>query len=363
MTYVFWQNIISIHQSAFLKALAEKSKVILVVEHELSNVRKTSGWKVPDIGDVELHIAPSENKIKGLLEKNKLAYHLFSGLHAYGLPTKALQFGVELNCSNLAIVTESFKTSGIKGLLRRIKYLGLSLKYKTKIKAIFVTGLPARRCFENLFFDSRIIFDWGYFTESINEDNFENEKLNLPNLLFVGSLDDRKNILPFLPIILRHNSNFNKFYIVGSGPLKFDLLQQISEKTSVEYIEVLENTEIQKLMLECDLLLLPSIFDGWGAVVNEALGNGMRVLCSSSCGASILLDYENRGGVFHIDDEDFESHLVKWLKKGRLSELERKSISDWSKNHISGSVAASYFNNCIDFLNNNAQHKPKAPWL
>ncbi len=76
-------------------------------------------------------------------------------------------------------------------------------------------------------------------------------------------------------------------------------------------------------MDKCDLLILPSIFDGWGAVVNEALGRGMRVLCSNGCGSSVLLDGEQRGSVFNLEANDFELHLVKWLKKGKVSEEER----------------------------------------
>lgn len=363
MTYIFWQNIISIHQSAFLKSLSEDHKVILVVEKTLSRTRKKTGWEIPDIGNVEIIISPSSTESKKLLRKYSDAYHILSGLGAYKLPTAILKLCKKYNFSNVIIITESYESFGIKGLIRKAKYNFFSKKYQNIIKGVFVTGMPARVCFESLKFSKDIIYDWGYFTEFTGQKNSKISDNTLPKLLFVGSIDKNKNILNKIPIILKHKSLFSKFYIIGSGPLVAKLEELILEIKSIEYKGVVKNSDIQDLMKECDLLVLPSLYDGWGAVINEALSNGMRVLCSDNCGASILLDGTTRGSVFSHTKNNFEEHLVKLLKQGVVSEKERNKIIDWSKNHISGSIAASYFNDCISYLRNKKQHKPKAPWL
>ncbi len=87
------------------------------------------------------------------------------------------------------------------------------------------------------------------------------------------------------------------------------------------------------------------------------------MLCSNSCGASVLIDDDHRGSVFNLEASDFELHLVKWLKNGVISEEERETIIEWSKHHISGDVAASYFVDCIQFLLNQQENKPRVPWL
>ena len=43
MTFIFWQNIISLHQAAFLKALAKRHEVILVAEQPLTRERAEGG--------------------------------------------------------------------------------------------------------------------------------------------------------------------------------------------------------------------------------------------------------------------------------------------------------------------------------
>jgi len=363
MTFIFWQNIISIHQSSFLEALANRHKVILIVENELSNTRKASGWQVSAIKGVELIIAPKDNQIKNIIVQHKQAWHEISGLHSYTLATKALKFATQIGCKNITVITESYQSKGLKGLLRWLYYIVLSLKYKNKIKAIFVTGLLAKTCFENLFFSADIIFDWGYFTKQIHCEVEKSKPKGLPNLLFVGSLDIRKNLLPILPVVHKRQSLFNKFYIVGNGPLVTNLKKEIRAKKYVEYLGVLKNYDIQILMKKCDLLILPSIFDGWGAVVNEALSNGMRVLCSDNCGASILLEGKIRGGVFSNNINNFDKELTKWLKEGVVGCNDRLSIIEWCKAHISGEVAASYFLDVINYLETKTIIRPRAPWL
>lgn len=50
MTFIFWQNIISLHQAAFLKALAKRHEVILVAEQPLTRERAEEGWDSPGHG-------------------------------------------------------------------------------------------------------------------------------------------------------------------------------------------------------------------------------------------------------------------------------------------------------------------------
>ena len=133
-------------------------------------------------------------------------------------------------------------------------------------------------------------------------------------------------------------------------------------KEYVEYLGVLNNEEVQILMNKCDLLLLPSLYDGWGAVVNEALTAGMRVLCSDQCGAKVLLDGNERGGTFSIKKNDFKEAFSKWLNRGKLTFIERQSIQNWVKLNISPKVVVEYFSKIIENDIKNSNHQIIAPW-
>ena len=145
--------------------------------------------------------------------------------------------------------------------------------------------------------------------------------------------------------------------IIGTGPLESELMKHITNNDKIHYHGSMPNDEVKKYIGQSDLLVLPSLFDGWGAVVNEALSQGTRVLCSDMCGAGILLDEKFRGGEFSLHPFDLKSKLVKWLEKGPLTKENREDIKYWANNHISGQIAANYFVNIIN------GKTTRVPWI
>lgn len=56
--------------------------------------------------------------------------------------------------------------------------------------------------------------------------------------------------------------------------------------------------KVHQMMHRFDVLVLPSRYDGWGAVINEALQRGLYVICSNRCGAKALVVNDKIGKVF-----------------------------------------------------------------
>ena len=82
MDFIFWQNILSMHQSAFFKSLAEKNRIFLVAEREIEKPLINSGWRIPDFGKTIIEIGPNKKRIQEILENYKNAIHVFSGIKA-----------------------------------------------------------------------------------------------------------------------------------------------------------------------------------------------------------------------------------------------------------------------------------------
>ena len=365
MKYIFWQNIISIHQSSFLEALAVNNKVLLIVEEEIESKRKLHGWSVPKIKNVEIIINPNEIKIERILRENKNEFHFYSGIEIYPVASAALKKAIIYKMPNIGVLLEPFNLSGFKGGGRKIKFRFLIKKYKRHIRVLLPTGDLGRKCYEDIGFFKNKIFDWGYFTNAIDkiDDVKDPQRRNKSDLLFVGSIDRRKNILEIVKILKSNSFEFNKFFIAGCGELESELKNSISGHDNIVFLGGLKNEEIKGLMNKCDILILPSLFDGWGAVVNEALQAGMQVIASGNCGASILLDGEQRGEVFSFKKDNFDQVLKKWIAKGPLKERKRQEIANWSATHISGEVAADYFISVVDYSLGKEKKRPVAPWL
>jgi glycosyltransferase involved in cell wall biosynthesis len=118
---------------------------------------------------------------------------------------------------------------------------------------------------------------------------------------------------------------------------------------------------IGNLFENTDLLLLPSRYDGWGAVVNEALMCGVPVVCSDNCGAAELLREPWRGATFKAGSaEDLRMVLRRWMERGKLTKQSRVRIREWSS-AIEGAPLARYFVEVVEFVRDGGV-RPIPPW-
>lgn len=355
--YIFWQNMLSIHQAPFLEELANDAKVVLVVERMFEQVRSKSGWDIPDAKSFEVMCAPSVDQMRSLIKDNLQAVHVFSGFSAYPMVSAAFSFAYG-KVKRLYVYAEPFDKSGWKGWLRSLKYRYYALRYSTHLAGILATGDMGVNSYRTAGFPKNIISEWGYFTKQENYDTVDNvvEKKK-PILLFVGELCNRKNILKLLDALIPLSGQFEHCYIVGDGELRRDVEMRLRKKSNMSILGAIENNEVQKLMRESDLLILPSVFDGWGAVVNEALWAGCRVLVSSRCGASALIRNNLLGSVFYETDICSLTRAINnEVKMGALTKQQRYEVHKWAERCISPSVAVSYFK----MIMNNQQ--VLAPW-
>ncbi|GHT43334.1 hypothetical protein FACS189438_0310 [Bacteroidia bacterium] len=357
VTYIFWQNGLGIHQFAFLRNLAEQHDVVLVVQEETLQSRIKHGWYIPDYGKVEIIVSPNQSQIdECLLIKN--AIHIFSGIQSYKMPSAVFRFAIKRGLT-VGVFSEPFNWLGLKGKLRFLKYLIYCIKYNKYISFLIVTGKRGRWCFEKTGFSKSKIFDFGYFTETPLLLDIK-EKKRKPKLLFVGSIDERKNILTLIDVCKKLNLT-DQLNIIGTGHLEAKLKEKIAE-TKCNYLGMVPNQEISSIIANSDVLILPSIFDGWGAVVNEALMCGTPVIASDRCGASILLQ-DIRGRIFSIEKSNLEQVLADFIKELPYNIEQRKKICTWALQNISGETASQYFVEIIKYIFHNKRQRPVAPWL
>lgn len=360
MEFIFWQNILSIHQATFIRNLAENNSVILVVEREMDDKRKKIGWSVPDFGNAKIMVRPNQVQVEDLFDDPSII-HVFTGISAFPMVYKAFKFACK-SSARIWVQLEPYNWLDGKGFLRELKYRLLALKYNNKIDGILAIGSKANKCYSKVGFNITKIFDWAYFLATPSDTESKSRRIEdngLPSLIYVGSLDENKNLLSFLPIIKRHREMFNKFSVYGDGSLMMEMKQFEDDK--IHFHGNIPNSEIFERIRECDILILPSLYDGWGAVINEALMVGTRVLCSESCGASDLVK-EDRGEVFYFENDDFENKLTKLLLRKKINSVDRKNIISWSENTISGDIAVQYFMNIMDYKYKRDEIMPVAPW-
>lgn len=362
MTFVFWQNMVSIHQVALLKYLAQENKVLLVASQSFELIRKDSGWNMPDMGKVLIVTSPSEAKVNLILQEHASACHIFSGITAYPMVYSAFRKACKKKL-RIFVYMEPYESAGFKGGLRFLYYKLLALRYGRYISAILATGETGVKAYAQAGFNSNRIYEWGYFTEASERQMSLSPKSEKRKILFVGRLDHNKQIMTLIETFIRTCKDVAELTIVGTGPFKKEIEQASERHSSVRYLGIIPNRRLKELMWEHDVLVLPSLYDGWGCVVNEALQAGMLVLCSDACGAATLIRNPLLGRVFSWQkNSDFETQLQQIVHKSPLSSEERAEIIAWADSHVSAHAAGVYLNHIIRHISGSENITPVAPW-
>lgn len=127
-------------------------------------------------------------------------------------------------------------------------------------------------------------------------------------VLFCGRFVPAKNVGFVIELALRlRDIKEIRFVLVGDGPLKNSVFQRIRELglTNVVLLGFIPPEELPPIFASSEILILPSVREAWGAVVNEALASGIPAMVSRVAGAAELIDEGVTGYV--IDPYDIES--------------------------------------------------------
>ena len=135
------------------------------------------------------------------------------------------------------------------------------------------------------------------------------------NVLFVGGIGQRKGIKYLFQAIEKVASKNVKLKLLGPLPADDAPLKQWS--SHFEYLGRTDQNGVVRHMQEADVLVLPSVFEGFGLVIVEAMATGMPVITSThSCGPEVIREGVD-GFVLQPDDVDGLADRISWCAEHR----------------------------------------------
>lgn len=167
----------------------------------------------------------------------------------------------------------------------------------------------------------------------INEYKLQGKKV----FLFVGRLVKEKNVAYLISSFIEaHKDNKDMVLLVVGDSGSSDGVEEkkckelILEKGATDYIHMVGHKEGKELLAffnVAQVLVLPSVYEPFGAVVNEALLAGEYVMVSFNAGASSLVTPEN-GEIINIERSsiDFSSILERIEPVGKQIKLRKNRM-------------------------------------
>jgi glycosyltransferase involved in cell wall biosynthesis len=138
---------------------------------------------------------------------------------------------------------------------------------------------------------------------------------------FVGRLDPIKGLDDLLTAYDRVQAatppGTTALVITGKGPLEPRIRQYAEEHQDCHFLRAMPQETLGSVYAAADVLVLPSTYEAWGWVVNEALGFGTRVIASDEVGAAYDLCTEETGRRCRTADPiSLAEAMLEEFKKG-----------------------------------------------
>jgi len=163
-----------------------------------------------------------------------------------------------------------------------------------------------------------------------------------PFLLFIGTLEPRKNIVRLIQAFERVAGEFPDFILVIAGKPGwgfdeiFTAMRTGEHRNRIRYLGFVTEVEKKALLSECEELIYPSLYEGFGLPVLEAMAMGAPVITSNISSlpevtgeAAVLID------PFSVDDmtaaiRDMANSATRRRELSALGK-QRASTFSWEK--------------------------------
>lgn len=343
---IFWQNFPSMHQRSFLSEFAKiyGGEVELVVQSESDNRRLLQGWSFSFPEGVRIVEKSSLiGRLFYLWCAPRGSIHIVSGLLSSPGWLIFVLLGLLTTREKWCVLAERPRdVAGVRNVVKRVVYSLLIRACRVRIFRFFAIGSNAVEYYRRCGMPADRVIEFGYFVDSEDpvsptcELRIGAEKFSVALISF-ERVRKGVDLVEWLPAEFR-SEHINWVHI---GEPNLD-----SGWTS---LGALPNSRLLEVLKSVDLLLVPSRFDGWGVVVNEALSAGCRVLCSPHVGAKDLVMKSSYGAVVDFFQRQAVIDALKSeMLQGVRSADERKRMSAWMSQNASPKSAAEKMLKCLE---------------
>lgn len=386
MKLVSWQSTLTEHQVHLMHALHKDlgGALEVVVGTRLLAVRSAQGWTEAGTGELAVRYLPEKGwwtEGRAFIDANRDAFHLFGGIWADRrfLP---LMLYAQFRGVATGLMTEPYSASAVgyfgggQSLKTRIKAVLRPLVYRlagavlgARLKVLLAISTLAVSQFSQAGFPAWCIYPFGYFVPKLSLSGKYSQPMEATGtrsvrLVFVGSLVERKGISHLIEAFRSVRDQFDAagvaliLDIYGSGALP----SGVDVPLGVTFKGLIPFGEAQAVISQYDALVLPSLHDGWGVVVNEALLQGIPAIVSDAVGAQAPVLKAGAGAVFPAGDSTALANCFRLLLESSETLLSWKSGAEAVGTTLAPEVAATYLLDCLRHACGGSAERPIAPW-
>lgn len=379
--FITWQPVLTDHQAFTFQALAHEASVPVVayVRTMEDAERKVQGWEDTQVTSVERRLIPNHGCLRYCyrqLREHRTDVHLFASPFQQPRLIMCMLFAAWLGIE-FYLISEPYslraegylrETSQLLGKVRAVLrpwlYRVYALLFRTHAAGIFAISRLALDQYQQAGVPPAKLFPFGYFVPCYPEvpgpPKTTVRAINADlRIIFVGSLIQRKGVDLLGVAVQRLHAQAYKVSVDIFGPVDANAI--MPKDANIHYRGMIPFGQAQEVISQYDLLVLPSRYDGWGVVVNEALCAGVPVVCSDNTGAGAVAVAFGAGLSFPSGDARTLSEVLARLVDAPSLLKAMRTAAPLAADALQPHVAARYM---LDVIRAPADRKAfiSSPW-
>jgi len=346
---LIWENIASPHQSFFFKALAEHPNIDLKVRYfeKFHTERKAMGWQdnllLPNI---EKYVSSNVDEALDSIDDWQQRIHIIPG-NSYSFTKKLIDLFISkkikwIHWSERGGIVLAKKTNfniRLFDILYPLYAKATKHTYAKKINKYALGALGQGKLAIKDF------HRWGIKKEktatlyyTIGKIVANEKPSDLPaasgiKFIYAGSLTRRKGVEYLIEAFSYISRDVDSLVIIGCGERE-DILAKLASKLKIEnrvhFLGAKDITDVPNYIFYSDVFVLPTLFDGWGAVLNEAAALGKPIISTNQCGSAYhIIDNENNGFMVNAGNaKALAEAMEKYIKHPDLIKIHSKKSKE-----------------------------------
>lgn len=337
---------VSPHVLPLAAALREHLPAVrFVTLGDLDAERRAIGWTAGNPPGVELVNLGRGDKVRDVIAgwTTEADYHILPGVKPAAWLWK-IQLALWRTRSRLVPMTESpWPRSSAMNRLLLIRDMLAARAWSQRAHALLAIGNGAADHFRRCGFAAEKIKPFGYFPV-LQPGPPPHPAASDATILVAASLMKHKGVDLVLEALHPLRELRWNLVVAGDGPERASLAKRAARlgfSDRVKWLGWVPAAEMAGMFQHAALVVVPSRYDGWGAVTNEALAQGVPVVVSDAAGSHCLVRDE-RGTVVAVGDVAALTIAIDRELAAAPTLDRRRAIARWAADHIAPEVAAAY---------------------
>ena len=371
MKIAFFSNFLNHHQLPLCQAFLAKAEVefVFVATEPIAKERLTMGYEDMNAYPFVLRAYESEAEAK----KAVYIAETYDVVIFGATPLTYLQKRMDKNLLSFRFCERSLKKGTWRRFIPRTRRKIHEGYIRYKNKKLYVLGASAYTAHDLILcgFDKAKCFKWGYFPEIKDRDVKallkKKEQNQKTEILYAGRLLKLKRVIDSLKairLLVKQGTKNIHFTVIGEGEEKARLQAYVEKHDLGEYVSFLpfmSPEDVRTYMDKADVYIFGSNFyEGWGAVVNEAMNSACALLVSHAVGSAAYLIKNGENGFIYPCGNVKE--LAKKLRMVVEDPALRHRLGEGAYRTVKGLWSAQTAADCLLTLSESIEHTPESPW-